>query len=69
MEKITLQVEGMSCGHCEIAVQEAVRSLPGIKKVKANRHKKSAAADYDAAQVTPEEIIKAINDTGYKARR
>jgi len=37
MEKIVLHVEGMACGHCEIAVQDAVRKLPGIKKVKATK--------------------------------
>jgi copper chaperone CopZ len=67
MEKIVLRVEGMSCGHCEIAVQDAVRRLPGIKKAKASRRRKEAAVDYDAALVTPEQIAKAINDTGYTA--
>ncbi|MDR1409885.1 MAG: copper ion binding protein [Oscillospiraceae bacterium] len=66
MEKLILQVEGMTCGHCELAVQDAVRKLPGIKKVKANKHKKQTAVDYDPAQVTPEQIDKAINDTGYR---
>ncbi|WP_461246136.1 heavy-metal-associated domain-containing protein [Treponema sp. R6D11] len=65
MEKITLNVDGMSCGHCEIAVQDAVRKLSGIKKVKANRHKKEVAVDYDAALVTQEQIVSAINGTGY----
>lgn len=68
MEKLVLKVEGMSCGHCEIAVQDAVRKLPGIKKVKANRRKKQAVVDYDTAQVTPEQIKAAINATGYTVR-
>ncbi|MDR1440694.1 MAG: cation transporter [Clostridiales bacterium] len=65
MEKVILSVEGMSCGHCEIAVQDAIRKLPGIKKVKANRRKKVAAVNYDPALVTPAQIAKAVNDTGY----
>lgn len=66
VERIILSVEGMSCGHCEIAVQDAVRRLPGIKKVKANRRKKEASVEYDASAVTAEQIKKAINDTGYR---
>ncbi len=66
MEKLKLKVEGMSCGHCEIAVQDAVRKLPGIKKVKANKRRKEAAIEYDAAAVSTEQIVKAINDTGYQ---
>jgi copper chaperone len=68
MEKLILQVEGMTCGHCELAGQDAVRKLPGIKKVKANKHKKQAAVEYDPAKVTPEQVMKTINDTGYQAR-
>jgi copper ion binding protein len=66
MEKLTLKVEGMSCGHCEIAVQDAVRKLPGIKKIKASKRKKEAAVEYDASAVTAEQIAKVINDTGYQ---
>jgi copper ion binding protein len=66
MEKITLRVEGMSCGHCEIAIQDAVRRLPGIKKVKASKRKKEVVAEFDAALATTEAIAGAINGTGYR---
>lgn len=61
-----IMVSGMSCGHCEIAVQDAVRKLPGIKKVKANRRKKQAVVEYDPALVTLEQIKTAITGTGYE---
>ena len=60
-----ITVEGMACGHCEIAVQDAVRKLPGIKKVKASRRKKQAVVEYDASQVNIAQIRKAIAATGY----
>ncbi|MDR3136631.1 MAG: copper ion binding protein [Coriobacteriales bacterium] len=66
MEKATLKVKGMACGHCEIAVQDAVRSLSGIKKVKANQRKGEVVVAYDPAMVTKEHISQAINDTGYQ---
>ncbi|WP_461255581.1 heavy-metal-associated domain-containing protein [Treponema sp. R80B11-R83G3] len=65
MEKTKLKVDGMSCSHCEIAVQDAVRKLSGIKKVKADRHKKEVVVDYDASLATQEQIVSAINSTGY----
>jgi copper chaperone len=55
----------MTCGHCEIAVQDAVRKLPGVKKVKASRRKKEVLVEYDAALTTPERFADAINATGY----
>jgi copper ion binding protein len=66
MEKITLQVDGMSCGHCEIAIQDAVRKLPGIQKVKASKRKKEVVTQYDSTLVSEEEIKGAINATGYR---
>jgi copper chaperone len=65
MEKIVLHVEGMSCGHCENAINEAVRKLPGIKKVKASKRKKEVAAEFDAGLVDAAAIAAAITETGY----
>ncbi|MDR0838637.1 MAG: cation transporter [Oscillospiraceae bacterium] len=65
MEKLTLRVEGMSCGHCEIAIQDAVRRLPGIKKTRASRRRKEVVTQYDEARVTAEQIGAAISATGY----
>lgn len=66
MEKIVLHVEGMVCGHCEIAIMDAVRKLPGIKKVKASRRKKQVTAEYDPSLATPDGIMTAIGSTGYR---
>ncbi|GHU78072.1 copper chaperone CopZ [Clostridia bacterium] len=66
MEKLTLRIEGMSCGHCEIAIQDAVRKLPGIKKVKASKRKGEVVTEYDSGAVSSAQIITAINDTGYR---
>ncbi len=64
MENVSLRVEGMTCGYCEIAVKDAVRKLPGIKKVKASRRKNEVAIEFDAASVTREQIVNAISGTG-----
>jgi copper chaperone CopZ len=67
MDKIALRVEGMSCGHCEIAVQDAIRKLPGIKKAKASKRKKEVSVKYDAALTYNDAVIHAIAGTGYQA--
>lgn len=66
MTSETIVVNGMSCGHCEIAVQDAIRKLPGIKKAKASKRKKQAAVEYDPDTVTLDQIKKAITDAGYE---
>lgn len=66
MEELKLHVEGMACGYCEVAIQDAVRKLPGIQKVKANKRRKEAVVHYNASLVSPEQIVEAINGTGYQ---
>ena len=39
MNKIILKVEGMSCGMCEAHINDAVRTIKGVKKVNADRTK------------------------------
>ena len=39
MLKITLEVEGMRCGMCETHVNDVVRRVEGVKKVKSSHIK------------------------------
>jgi len=55
----------MVCSHCEIAIQDAVRKLPGIIKAKASRRKKLLTVDYDGEAVSQSAIIDAVKQTGY----
>jgi len=34
LDKVTLKVEGMSCGHCVKAIEESVGAITGVSKVK-----------------------------------
>ena len=40
MKKI-IEVTGMHCGHCEKAVEDALKAIEGVSKVKADREKNS----------------------------
>lgn len=65
MRKITLNISGMSCGHCLNAVNQALSRVPGleIESVRMGR----ADLRYDEAVTTPEAITRAIADAGYQA--
>jgi len=67
--QITIPVQGMTCFTCEIALQSAVKKLPGIEEVKASARDKKAWVSYDPAKVSLDEIVSAINQTGYKAEK
>ncbi len=60
-------VEGMTCGGCEAGVRFAVGKLAGVETVEASYREHRAEVTYDPAQVTPEQIIDAIEELGYTA--
>lgn len=67
--QIAIPVEGMVCFTCEKAIQSAVHKLPGIYDVKASAKEKKAWVSYDPEKTSLDEILAAINETGFKAQR
>lgn len=65
MKTVTLQVEGMSCSHCQNAVQKAIKSLKGVDEVKVSLADKTAVVNFDESVVSIENIKAAIEDEGY----
>ncbi len=60
-------VEGMTCNHCERAIQTTVGMIDGVETVQASHTEKKAVVRYDATKVKPEAIKAAIEKLGYKA--
>ncbi|MEW5930035.1 MAG: cation transporter [Gemmatimonadota bacterium] len=65
MERATIEIGGMSCGHCVGAVTRVLQGLEGVsvEEVKIG----SATVEYDPQAVTPERIGQAIGEEGYEA--
>ncbi len=66
-EKIILPVRGMTCGACSGIIRDELRRLPGVVTVAADYEKGTATVTYMKDQVTVEQIVAAINKTGFKA--
>lgn len=65
MENVTLNVSGMSCGHCVKAVEGSVGALEGVKKVTVKLDKGQVDVEFDANIVTLSTIKETIDDQGY----
>lgn len=63
----TFRVEGMTCAGCEVGVKVAVKRLAGVAFVDVSYEEGSATVTYDPEQVTPEQIVAAIEKLGYEA--
>lgn len=64
MEKIAMKIQGMSCGHCLRAVNDALTGVEGVHVEQVNVG--SAVIAYDPAVVKPEAIEAAVVEEGYK---
>lgn len=62
---LTLDVAGMTCGHCEMAVKKALESVPGVTGVRVSLAEAKAWVEGKAA---PEALLGAVEEEGYRAR-
>ncbi len=63
--RITLPVEGMTCGACATTVQKRLAKAPGVRDAAVNFATGKATVDIDAAQRRVADLVKAVRDAGY----
>lgn len=68
MASTTFNVQGMTCGGCVNSVKRAVANLPGVLQTDVSLEKAQATIEYDPAQVSPEQLKKAIGEAGYDVK-
>ena len=63
MERVTLDINGMTCGHCVRSVDGAPKELAGVtvEQVKVGQ----ATVSFDPAAVSTSRIAQAIESEGY----
>jgi copper chaperone len=67
MSKVVIEVGGMSCNHCKMAVEGALKALAGVSSVEVDLKKKTAQVSYDEAQCGLPAMKSAIEELGYTA--
>lgn len=65
--KLTLSVEGMSCGDCANKVMAALGGVQGVVASAVDYQTGRTEVAFDSAKVKPEALIAAIKKLGYKA--
>lgn len=63
----TIDIEGMTCQHCVQAVKKALEDVPGVESADVSLEEGHAVVRYSDATVHLDELVKAVNDAGYKA--
>lgn len=63
--EVSIEVYGMTCGHCQKRVADAISSLEGVKSVDVNLEAKRALVSFDPEKVNVEDLKKAVQKAGY----
>ncbi|WNY29240.1 Copper chaperone CopZ [Methanimicrococcus stummii] len=66
METVTFKVGGMTCGHCQRRVQDALTNIDGVSKASVNLEKGEATVEYDGFKTSADVLKKAVADAGYE---
>jgi mercuric ion transport protein len=64
---LKVKIPSMDCAACAVSIQTKLRKQAGIITASVNYDTKGAEVQYDATKLTPEKIIAAIDETGFKA--
>jgi len=64
VEKV-IGVNGMTCGNCKKAVEDALTNLEGVKEVTVDLDEGNVTVNYDENVVTLGDIRTEIEDQGY----
>lgn len=64
MAEQTVNIKGMTCGHCEGRVTTELLAIPGVTAVIASAEKASAVITIDS-EITTDQIDLAVRAAGY----
>ena len=67
MAAVQLRVTGMTCGHCQQTVEDALKGVKGVYAVSVDLRGMTAEVDYDEARSQVEDLTTAVERVGYQA--
>ncbi|SFL50245.1 copper chaperone [Methanobrevibacter olleyae] len=65
MAEKELNVVGMHCPSCVMAVELSMKDLDGVEEAKAELDTSSVKVDYDSEKVTDADLIAAVKEAGF----
>lgn len=67
IEKVVLNIEGMTCAACSARVEKALGKVEGITNVNVNLALNKGTIEYNEGSLDVQDIIDIVTKTGYKA--
>ena len=69
IEKATLDIKGMHCASCAVAIEDSLKKTEGVSKATVNFATERAYVEYDPETATPQALEQAIEKAGYSVIR
>lgn len=66
-QKINLDITGMHCASCVAAIEEALKTVPGVRSASVNLATEKALVEVDGDKTSTEALVRAVADAGYGA--
>lgn len=66
LEKVSLKVEGMTCGGCALGVKKTLEKQKGVHKAEVSLEKGQATVEVEKEKAKPEDLAAAVTKAGYK---
>ncbi|MEG0913543.1 MAG: copper ion binding protein [Oscillospiraceae bacterium] len=63
--KTQIDINGMSCGHCKMRIENALSNLAGVEKFDVSIEDKHAVVEYNDSVVSLDAIEEAIEALGF----
>lgn len=66
IKRVDIQLGGMSCASCAMAIENALKGLDGVLSASVNFAASKATVEYDAGKVTLQDMENAVKEVGYR---
>ncbi len=68
MATLKLRVTGMTCGHCQMKVEQALKQTAGVFSAIVDLQTGEAEVDFDDDSATTGQLVAAVEHAGYGAK-
>jgi copper chaperone CopZ len=68
MATLKLRVSGMTCGHCQMKVENALKQTAGVYSAIVELETGEAEIDFNDDTTTTDQLVAAVKKAGYGAR-
>src|SRR5260370_22935500 len=66
-ERILVAIEGMHCTSCATGIKVMLKRTPGVISAEVSYERREVDVEYDPSRTSPDKIVEAISNMGYKA--